>query len=73
MRLLKRLKVVFEATMYHISSVMNTFSVFLGPAMWIFILLFWVGQTFAQVPFLGGCPDIETMPDFNVTRVSFFE
>ncbi|OXU21045.1 hypothetical protein TSAR_014816 [Trichomalopsis sarcophagae] len=35
---------------------------------WPYLGFFLVGSAVAQVPFLGGCPKVETMPNFNTQK-----
>ncbi|XP_015523949.1 apolipoprotein D-like [Neodiprion pinetum] len=36
--------------------------------LWITLVLFFVGGSLAQVPFLGVCPAVETVPEFDAAR-----
>lgn len=40
---------------------------------WVIIISLVIGSSFAQVPFLGSCPDLEVVKDFKVEKVSVIE
>lgn len=37
----------------------------------VFLCGFYLKSCYAQVPFLGACPDVDVMPAFNISRVLF--
>ena len=37
--------------------------------MWVFLGLLLIGSAAAQVPFLGGCPKVDTVENFDTEKV----